>query len=59
MILIGIVVTVFGFVIGLLGLGMTSGVGARLTILIGLAVSLFGIVGIINRAYLKKPVWKR
>jgi hypothetical protein len=60
MILIGIVVTVLGFVISLLGLAVTSSVNGRLAIvLIGLAVSLFGIVGLINRAYLKNPIWKR
>jgi hypothetical protein len=60
MILIGIVVAVLGFVISLLGLAVTSSVSGRLVIvLIGLAVSLFGIVGLINRAYLKNPIWKR
>ena len=60
MILVGIAVTVFGFVISLLSLGMTSTVNARLAmVLVGLAVSLFGIIGLINRAYLKNPIWKR
>jgi hypothetical protein len=59
-ILVGIVVTVFGFVIGLLSLGMTSTVSARLVmVLVGLAVSLLGIIGLINRSYLKNPIWKR
>ena len=60
MILVGIAVTVFGFVISLLSLGMTSTVSARLVmVLVGLAVSLLGIIGLINRAYLKNPIWKR
>lgn len=60
MILVGIAVTVFGFVISLLSLGMTSTVNARLAmVLVGLVVSLFGIIGLINRAYLKNPIWKR
>ena len=60
MILVGIVVTVFGFVISLLSLGMASTVSARLVmVLVGLAVSLLGIIGLINRAYLKNPIWKR
>jgi hypothetical protein len=59
-ILVGIVVTVFGFVISLLSLGMASTVSARLVmVLVGLAVSLLGIIGLINRAYLKNPIWKR
>ena len=60
MILVGIVVTVFGFVISLLSLGMTSTVSARMVmVLVGLAVSLLGIIGLINRSYLKNPIWKR
>ena len=60
MILVGIAITVCGFVISLLSLGMASTVNGRLMmVLLGLAVSLFGIIGLINRAYLKNPVWKR
>ena len=60
MILVGIVVTFFGFVISLLSLGMTSTVNARLVmVLVGLAVSVLGIIGLINRSYLKNPIWKR
>ncbi len=59
-ILVGIAVTVFGFVISLLSLGMASTVNVRLAmVLAGLVVSLFGIIGVINRAYLKNPIWKR
>jgi hypothetical protein len=59
-ILVGIAVTVLGFLISLLSLGMTSSVNARLMmVILGLAVSLFGIIGLINRAYLKNPIWKR
>jgi hypothetical protein len=59
-ILAGIVVTVLGFVISLLSLGMASSVNGRLImVMLGLAVSLFGIIGLINRAYLKNPIWKR
>lgn len=60
MILVGIAVTILGFVISVFSLGMTSTVNGRLVaVLAGLAVSLLGIVGIINRAYLKNPIWKR
>jgi hypothetical protein len=59
-ILVGIAVTVLGFVISVLSLGMTSTANGRLVmVLVGLAVSLLGIVGVINRAYLKNPIWKR
>jgi len=60
MIYTGILVTLLGFIITLLSLGLTSSVTGRMVIvLIGLAVSLFGIMGVINRAYLKNPIWRR
>ena len=60
MVFAGIVVTVAGFVISLLSLSMASGVNARLVIvLLGIAVSLFGILGMINGAYLKNAIWRK
>jgi len=60
MVLIGVLVTLLGFAISLLSLGMTSSVGGRMTmVLIGLAVSFTGIIGIINRAYLKDANWRK
>jgi hypothetical protein len=60
MILIGIIVTFLGFVISLLSLTLTSSVSGRLVVvLFGLAVSLFGILGLLNRAYIHKAIWKQ
>jgi hypothetical protein len=60
MAIIGLVVTVLGFLISFLSLGMTSSVGVRLAMtLIGLAVSITGILGIVNRAYLKNAIWRK
>jgi len=60
MILVGILLTLLGFVISLISLGVTSSVGGRLAIvLIGLALSLFGIMGVLNKAYLKNAIWKK
>lgn len=60
MVYAGILITFFGFLITVLSLGMASSVGARLAIvLIGLAISLFGIMGVINRAYLKNAIWRK
>jgi hypothetical protein len=57
---LGLVVTVLGFLIALLSLDLSSSVGVRLVVtLIGLAVSLFGIIGLVNRAYVKNAIWKR
>ena len=60
MIPIGIIVTFLGFVISLLSLTLASSVGGRLVlVLFGLAVSLFGILGLLNRAYINKAIWKQ
>ena len=60
MILVGILLTLLGFVISVLSLGVTSSVGGRLAmVLVGLAVSLFGIMGVLNKACLKNAIWKK
>jgi hypothetical protein len=60
MILIGILVTLLGFVVAFLSLGMTTDVNARLAmVVVGIGVSLFGIMGLINKAYLKNAIWRK
>ena len=59
MILVGLAVTLLGFVIAILSLTLHS-VGSQLVVvLLGLAVSLFGILGILNKHYLKNAIWKK
>jgi hypothetical protein len=59
MIPIGLVITFLGFVISLLSLTFASSVNGRLLlVLLGLAVSLFGILGLLNRAFINKAIWK-
>lgn len=60
MILVGIVMTLLGFLLTVASLGVTSSVGGRMTmVLSGLAVSLTGILGVMNRAFLKKAIWRK
>jgi hypothetical protein len=43
-----------------LSLGVTSSVNVRMfMVLLGIAMSLTGIVGVINRAYLKNANWRK
>lgn len=59
MVAVGLLVTLLGFVISVLSLGLTSSTGGRLGIvLIGIAVSLFGILGMINPAYIRTAIWR-
>ena len=56
----GVVVTFLGFLIAVASLGMASDVGARMAIVIvGIAISFFGIIGLINPAYMKHAIWKK
>jgi cytochrome c biogenesis protein CcdA len=58
----GLAVTFAGFLISAASVGLAAGNGARLVIvLIGICVSLFGIIGMINPAYSmgKNANWKR
>ena len=56
----GLIVTLLGFIISVASLGMSSSVGGRMAIvLVGLVVSLVGIIGLINPAYQKKAAWKK
>ncbi len=60
MIAIGLLVTLLGFVVSLLSLGMTTSVNARMfAVLAGLVISLFGLLGLLNRAYVKKAIWRK
>lgn len=60
MVAAGLLITLLGFVLSVLSLTLASGAGSRLIIvLLGLAVSLFGIIGVLNPAYVKNAVWKR
>ncbi len=57
---IGIVITVLGFVLSLASLTLTTSVGGRMgLVLAGIAISLFGIIGVLNPAYVKNAIWKR
>jgi hypothetical protein len=43
-----------------LSVAITSSVGGRMVVvLVGLAMSLIGIIGVLNRAFLKNANWRR
>ena len=60
MIIAGIVVTLLGFLIAVGSVGITASVGGRMVVvLVGIAVSLVGIIGVLNRAFLSKAIWRK
>ena len=60
MVFVGLVITLSGFLIAMLSPGIASGtLGRLILVLVGIAVSLAGIMGVINQAYMKNAIWKR
>jgi len=60
MALAGIIITLLGFLISVFSLSATASTPGRLVIvLIGLAVILVGIIGVLNRAYMSKAIWRK
>jgi hypothetical protein len=60
MVFLGIVVTLAGWLISVSSLTLAAGNAGRLVIVVaGILVSLVGILGVLNQAYLKNAIWKR
>ena len=60
MALVGLVITLLGFGIAAGSVGMIASTGGRLgLVLVGIVISLVGVLGVINQAYQKNAVWKR
>jgi hypothetical protein len=60
MTLAGVVVTLLGFLIAVFSLSISQNVNVRLIIVIvGIFVSLGGIIGLINPAAMKNAVWRK
>ena len=60
MALAGIVVTLGGFLLAILSVGLATATAVRLImVLVGILISLGGIFGIIGPAYQKNAAWKR
>jgi hypothetical protein len=60
MALVGIIVTFLGFVLAAASVGITASNTGRLgMVVVGIVVSLVGILGVINPAYQKNAIWKK
>jgi hypothetical protein len=57
---VGLVITFLGFALSVASLGLTDSNSTRLGIvLVGIVISLGGIIGVINPAYQKNALWKK
>ena len=60
MALVGLVITFIGFLLAAGSVGISSNTTVRLVlVLVGIVISLAGIMGPINQTYQKNAVWKR
>ena len=60
MALVGLAITFVGFLLAAASVGISSSNGVRLVlVLVGIMISLGGILGVINPAYQKNAAWKR
>jgi len=59
MTLIGLAVTLLGFVVAFVSLGVAESTGARMAmVLAGIVISLIGIMGVLTPAYQKTWIYR-
>ena len=60
MALVGLVITFVGFLLAAASVGISSSNGVRLVlVVVGIMISLGGILGVLNPTYQKNAVWRR
>jgi predicted phage tail protein len=58
--IVGVLLAVVGWLLPVLGVTMTSSLGVRYVLcFLGIAITLTGIIAVLNRAHLKDAVWKK
>jgi hypothetical protein len=56
--IVGVLVAILGFAVSIAGLALNSMAARFALVLVGLAASLFAILGLLNSAHLKHAIWK-
>lgn len=58
--LVGILLALVGWLLPVLALGWTTSNGARILFcLVGIGITLTGILGVLNSAHQKEAIWKK
>lgn len=58
--LVGVLLAVVGWLLPVVGLTMTSSTGARMFVcILGIGITLFAILSLLNNAHMKTAVWKQ
>lgn len=57
--LVGLLLAIVGWLLPVIALNFTQSLGARfVACLVGIAISLFGILVVLNKAHQKNVIWK-
>jgi len=57
--IVGILVVLAGWLLPVVGITMTQSTSVRFVLtVVGIAVTLFGIFGVLNKIHLKSAIWK-
>ena len=57
--IVGILLALIGWLVPVVGLTITQSLGARFVLVVlGIGISLTGILGVLNKTHLKKAIWK-
>ncbi len=57
---VGVLLAIVGWLVPVIALNYTQSMGARFSLaLVGIAISLAGILGVLNSAHLKTVIWKQ
>jgi hypothetical protein len=57
--IVGVLVVLAGWLIPVVGVAITQSTPVRFALaLLGIAVTFFGIAGVLNKAHLKSAIWK-
>jgi hypothetical protein len=58
--LVGVLLAVVGWLLPVVGLTMTSSTGVRMFVcILGIGITLFAILSLLNNAHMKTAVWKQ
>ena len=58
--LVGVLLVAFGWLLPVVGLTMASSTGARMFLcILGIGITLFAILSVLNKVHMKTAVWKQ
>ena len=57
--IVGLLLVIAGWLLPVVGLAITQSAAARFVlVIVGIGISIVGILGVLNKAHMKNAVWK-